>query len=47
MTRDATLKAITKIAMNSSPQQGVQGQLIKISNLSILTQKLIDLLHKA
>jgi len=39
MTRDASLKALTKIASNSQP--------IQITNLALLIPRMFDLLHKA
>src|SRR3569833_1035011 len=43
LTRDATLKAITKMALNqTAPNQS----LIPLNNLYTLTPKLFDLLHK-
>ena len=44
MTRDATLKAITKIASNSS---NLAKELINIANISSLTPRMFELLHKA
>lgn len=43
LTRDAALKAITKIALN---QGALDYSVIEISNLNNLTPKLFDLLHK-
>jgi hypothetical protein len=39
MTRDASLKALTKIASNSQP--------IQITNLALLIPRMFELLHKA
>jgi hypothetical protein len=44
LTRDATLKAITKISLN---QGSLDKQHIDISNLATLIPRLFDLLHKA
>ena len=44
LTRDATLKAITKIALNSGAPDR---QLINLTNLNTLIPRLFDLLHKA
>lgn len=44
MTRDASLKALTKIASNS---QAADRQLIKINNLATLIPRMFELLHKA
>jgi hypothetical protein len=44
MTRDASLKALTKIASNS---QASDRQLIKINNLATLIPRMFELLHKA
>jgi hypothetical protein len=43
LTRDAALKAITKMAVNSGSQDHT---IIALSNLQSLTPKLYDLLHK-
>jgi hypothetical protein len=43
-TRDASLKALTKIASNS---QAADRQLIKINNLATLIPRMFELLHKA
>ena len=44
MTRDATLKSLTKIANNSGSKDR---QLIAVTNLTILIPRMFDLLHKA
>ena len=44
LTRDATLKAITKISLN---QGSGDKQLIELSNLNLLIPRMFDLLHKA
>lgn len=44
MTRDASLKALTKITSNS---QAPDRKLIKISNLASLIPRMFELLHKA
>lgn len=41
LTRDATLKAITRIALNQGASE------IDLSNLNTLIPRLFDLLHKA
>lgn len=43
LTRDATLKAITKIALNSDAQDHA---VITLNNLQSLIPRLFDLLHK-
>jgi hypothetical protein len=44
LTRDATLKSLTKIANNSGSKDH---QLISVTNLTILIPRMFDLLHKA
>lgn len=44
LTRDATLKSLTKITSNSSARDR---QLIQVSNLASLVPRLFELLHKA
>jgi hypothetical protein len=43
LTRDAALKAITKMALN---QQALDTTLIPLSNLNTLIPRIFDLLHK-
>lgn len=44
LTRDATLKSLTKIAGNTGSRDR---QIIAIANLSSLTPRIFELLHKA
>lgn len=44
LTRDATLKSLTKIASNSESHDPV---LIQVSNLALLVPRTFELLHKA